>query len=123
MGIQMPSFASPEAFVFRSLYHGRKVKEKLLEDPEFALAKAWDYMERWKARNRMQERLYIQAWEQLLDQGVEAIIQVLENDSDRGYDLRSTMPFPGIFTNPERHSMQREWKKMWLEDQEKRIEK
>ena len=53
---------------------------------------------------------YLEAWDDLLKQGMETSFVVATEDSERGAEMRQSSPFAGILSNKERFAFLRQWK-------------
>lgn len=66
-----------------------------------ALALARENLSRWQQR-RGSPSAACAEWEQILDQGIEAVLAVLEGDTEDAIRIRSSSPFAGALTARER---------------------
>ena len=57
---------------------------------------------RWRQMACVASQPYLEEWEHLMNQGIEACLSVAVEDSQRAAALRQSSPFPGILTNRER---------------------
>lgn len=71
---------------------------QLAEDPQRVLAIARDNIVRWQQLHRPDGRTAqsLARWEQILDEGVEAVVDTLVSRSDDAAELRQNSPFAGI---------------------------
>jgi hypothetical protein len=69
----------------------------LLRDPDSVVAKARFNIAgmRSSGTGDRSER-YLQAWEEIIDAGVESILETFRDTSDHGVTLRSCTPFAGV---------------------------
>jgi hypothetical protein len=84
----------------RSLALHRAIAEKLRADPGL-LQVARDNLERWSFRNSRPQP-YWDAWRELLDRPLEAVLALLVEDSERMTALRQASPFAGVLSPAER---------------------
>ena len=94
----------------RSLALHRLLAEKIRQDPNL-----FDNMKRTLARWRTivcaSSQPYLEEWEQLVKQGIDACLAVATEDSERANAMRQASPFCGILTNEERWEFLLEWDK------------
>ena len=100
---------TPQEREARSLALHRLVAEKLRRQPE-RLDKVRLTLKRWQARATPQVQGHLAEWQALLDQGLDSILAVVEEDSERGRALRKSSPFAGILTLHERMAFFRAWR-------------
>lgn len=94
----------------RSLMLHRFVADKIRQDPaQFAVAKAT--LARWRALTDAAYQPYLERWEDLMSQGMEACLAVAVEQSERADALRQNSPFSGILTNSERFTLLKSWKR------------
>ena len=93
----------------RSLALHRLVAERVRRDPaSFERARAT--LARWRRSVCIASQPYLEEWERLMNQGVEACLAVAVEDSPRAAALRQSSPFSGILTNRERFSFLKQWR-------------
>lgn len=100
---------TPQEREARSLALHRLVAEKLRRQPE-RLDKVRLTLKRWQARATPQVQGELDQWQALLDQGLEAILAVAEEDSERGRALRKSSPLIGILSPHEQMAFFRTWR-------------
>lgn len=99
----------------RSLALHRLVAEKIrLEPALFERAKAT--LARWRSTVCANSQPYLVEWERLMDQGIEACLAVVVEDSERAAALRQSSPFTGILTDQERHAFLTAWRQRHCRD-------
>lgn len=94
----------------RSLAMHRLVARKIRSNPEL-MTRAEATLARWRTIVSASSQPYLQEWERLFEEGLEASLAVATEDSDRAAALRQCSPFAGILTNEERLSFLREWRR------------
>jgi hypothetical protein len=94
----------------RSLALHRLVAERITHDPAL-LEKVRETVARWRGTVCIASQPYLEEWECLIDQGVEACLAVAVEDSQRGAALRQSSPFSGVLTNRERFAFLRDWRR------------
>jgi hypothetical protein len=90
----------------RSLRLHQAIAEKLRRNPDL-IRRAYENIGRWKRINSFPQP-YLDEWQAVLDQGLEASLALMCEDSERGRRLRQSSPFPGILSNAERWRILRE---------------
>lgn len=87
-----------------SLAYHRAIADKLRADPGvMELARAnWGAGRRGSTRGEDGTRRNFETWSRLVEQGDEASVAVLLEESDRATALRHTAPFVGVLTQAER---------------------
>ncbi|MEN9022211.1 MAG: hypothetical protein ABF370_17070 [Verrucomicrobiales bacterium] len=86
----------------RSLAMAREIALRLRNRPAF-LEEARERLRRWETRNGPKAP-GIQSWKEwlsLIDEGVDAVIDALCAEDDRGQQLRQNSPFVGVLSNKE----------------------
>ncbi|TIC88247.1 helix-turn-helix transcriptional regulator [Nocardioides sp. GY 10113] len=88
----------------RSRWLNRVVVGELMLDPDRVIAIARGNIERWRdvhaGRPPIQEAL--DRWSEILDDGVEAIVESLTGSSEEAEDLRQNSPFAGVLSPEQR---------------------
>jgi hypothetical protein len=85
----------------RSLAMHRAIAEKIRREPAL-LEKVRATITRWRPTTTPGELPYLEEWERLLNEGMEPLLEVAVEDSERGQVMRSCSPFTGILTEKER---------------------
>ncbi len=92
----------------RSLAMHMLIAEKIKNDPSLLeVAKAT--IARWRPNMATHSLPYLDAWQQILEQGVEATVAAAVDPSERGTQLRQGAPFASILTQAERQEFLRAW--------------
>lgn len=85
----------------RSLAMHRLIAEKLRHEPAlFEQVKVT--LARWRTTVSPSSQPYLEEWESLMNQGMDACLAVAVEDSERAKALRQSSPFAGILNNQER---------------------
>lgn len=92
----------------RSLALHRLVAEKIRRDPAL-LRIVRENLSRWRRHAAPTARPYVEAWERLLDAGLDAALAAAAEDSERAAALRQSSPFAGVLTPRERWSFLEAW--------------
>jgi hypothetical protein len=93
----------------RSLALHRLVAEKLRRDPDLFNA-AGATLARWRRTVSAHSQPYLEEWERLMGQGLEACLAVAVEDSQRATALRQSSPFAGVLSNAERFAFLKAWR-------------
>lgn len=96
----------------RSLALHRALVPHLLADPERVFAIARDNIARWTPNYRPggSEVQYLREWEALMDEGVDAVVEMLTSEGERACTLRPASPFAGVISQKERLEVLEQWK-------------
>lgn len=99
----------------RSLWLHRALLGPLLRDPERVLARARSNIERWSGTHRADgmTQSWLREWEGLLDQGVDAVADVLASRTPRAVELRANSPFAGVLDEQERLAVHQSFRRHW----------
>ena len=94
----------------RSLALHRLVAERVMRDPAL-FEKARLTLSKWRQTVCVASQPYLEEWERLMNQGVDACLSVAVEDSERAAVLRQSSPFSGVLTNRERFAFLRQWRR------------
>ena len=92
----------------RSLAMHRLIAEKLAHDPSL-LDVALATIARWRATTSANSLPYLDAWQAIIEQGLEATIAAATDPSERGIQMRQAAPFTGILSQEERAAFMAAW--------------
>ena len=92
----------------RSLAMHRLVAEKLWREPA-RFEKVRATLRGWRGTVPQNAQPYLDEWERLASEGMDACLSVATEDSERARALRQCSPFVGILTNRERFAFLSEW--------------
>lgn len=93
----------------RSLALHRLVASRLTADPTL-LNRARTTLERWRPTMSRNALPYLDAWEAILDDGLDRCVAVLVEDTERATALRQASPFAGILSPRERADFLKHWR-------------
>lgn len=99
----------------KSLWLHRALLGHLMLEPENVLATAQNNLRRWKPGHRadgMAAR-YLKQWEQIIDDGVDAVAAVLTDTNEVSSELRQNSPFAGVLSDSERRQVLRSFREHW----------
>jgi len=92
----------------RSLELHHRIAKKIRQQPAL-LDIVRHNIERFQAIVDPRSRPYLDAWQQALNQGMDALLALATEDSERATELRQSSPFPGVLSEPERLAFLSEW--------------
>lgn len=93
----------------RSLAMHRLIVDKIRKDPAL-FQKVRATLARWRQIVCLSSQPYLEEWECLMNQGMEAALSMALDESQHAADLRRSSPFSGVLTNRERFIFLRDWK-------------
>lgn len=93
----------------RSLALHRLVAEKIRHDAAL-LDKAQTILQRWHQTVDPRAHGYLDAWQHVMDQGVEACLSVAADESEWGNAMRQASPLACLLTHQERFAFLKQWK-------------
>lgn len=94
----------------RSLAMHRLVAEKIRRDPRL-LEVVRSNISRWRPTLSAATLPYVDRWAQLLDVGLDALLESATEDSERARTLRQSSPFAGVLSEEERLAFLATWKR------------
>lgn len=92
---------------WRSLEMHRLIAKKLVENPSL-IELAQSNISRWSSV-RGKTRSYLE-WEDILSSGIQRTIDILTGEDQECARLRSSSPFTGVLSEPERTDLFNRWK-------------
>jgi excisionase family DNA binding protein len=93
----------------------------MLTEPDAVIAKARHNLDRWTGMHRpdgMTTR-YFEKWNRVLDQGLDAIVDVVISTSQESRELRQNSPFAGVLPDETRLRVLRTFKDHWSREHER----
>jgi hypothetical protein len=93
----------------------------LLAEPDAVISKARDNLNRWTGMHRpdgMTVR-YFEEWKRVLDDGLDAIVDVVISPSQEARELRQNSPFAGVLPDEMRLQVLRTFKDHWNREHER----
>jgi excisionase family DNA binding protein len=98
----------------RSLWLNRAVAAHLARDPERVLRRARKNLARFaEIHARGSVAPWLTRWELVLDQGPEAVMEVLTSTAPDAAELRQNSPFPGVLAQKERRDVLESFARYW----------
>jgi excisionase family DNA binding protein len=102
---------------FKALWLHRAVAGRLVVDPDGVLAKARSNLERLRRVHRDgMAAMWLDRWQAVLDDGVEAVLDTLTSRSPDAVELRQNSPFAGVLAETERRSVLTAFASTWRRD-------
>jgi hypothetical protein len=93
----------------RSLALHQLVAEKIRQDAAL-FDKAQAVLNRWRETASPRGQGYLESWQSLMDQGVDACLTAATQNSQWGDAMRQASPLACLLTNQERFSFLKHWK-------------
>lgn len=93
----------------RSLAMHTIIAERLKANP-LLLEKAKSNIARWRPMISPASHWYLDEWEKILNNGLDATVAAATDPSERGNAMRQSNPFPGILSEEERLEFLRQWR-------------
>ncbi len=98
----------------RSLWLHRAVTGRLVIDPRATMAKARTNIDKLaKIHTGTLAGRYVERWQALLDQGADAVLEVLTSTAPEAIELRQNSPFAGVLQDDERQACLRAFRDHW----------
>ena len=104
----------------RSLWLHRALLTPLLTDPDSVVTKARHNLTRWKDVHRSDGMTvsYFKQWERVLDDGLDAVVEVVTSPTPEACELRQNSPFAGVLPDEIRVKVLRSFKDHWSRERE-----
>lgn len=93
----------------RSLALHQLIAKKIRRDAAL-FDKAQAVLDRWRKTASPRGQGYLEAWQSLMDQGVDACLTGATQNSQWGDAMRQASPLACLLTNQERFSFLKQWK-------------
>jgi hypothetical protein len=90
----------------RSLWLNRAVAARVARDPVAILARARQNLDRFeRIHEGTSVTTWLERWRRVLDDGPEAVMEVLTSTAPDASELRQNSPFPGVLPEDERRAV------------------
>jgi hypothetical protein len=99
---------TPQLLDQRSLELHRLIARRLREHPQ-RLERVRQTLARWKTIVDPRSQPYVVQWQRLVDTGMDAVLSVAVEDSERAAALRQCTPLGGVLTPRERWEFLKQW--------------
>lgn len=102
----------------KSLWLHRAVVGNLVRDPDRVIETAAGNLERWRSMHSTTgvTNAYLQKWTEVLDAGLDTIIETLTSTTEAAAELRQNTPFAGVLDDDSRRQVLRSFTKHWREE-------
>lgn len=102
----------------KSLWLHRALLGPLMIDPTGVMEQARENIRRWLPRHRCDgmAALYLAQWQEILDGGVDGVVNVLVGTDERSNELRQNSPFASVLPDDDRRHVLSSFREHW--DQE-----
>ncbi|WP_340537918.1 helix-turn-helix domain-containing protein [Nocardioides sp. GXZ039] len=99
----------------KSLWLHRALMTPLLTAPQEVIDRAFENITRWKSEHRSDGMTvrYLNDWEQILGQGLDAVMETIVSPSPEACELRQNTPFAGVLDDATRLQVLRTFKDHW----------
>jgi excisionase family DNA binding protein len=107
----------------KSLRLHQALLSQMLTEPDAVVAKARNNLDRWTGMHRpdgMTMR-YLEEWKRVLDQGLDAVVDVVTSPSQQARELRQNSPFAGVLPNETRLRVLKTLKDHWSREHERAL--
>ena len=107
----------------KSLRLHQALLSQMLAEPDAVVAKARNNLDRWTGMHRpdgMTMR-YLEEWKRVLDQGLDAVVDVVTSPSQQARELRQNSPFAGVLPNETRLRVLKTFKDHWSREHERAL--
>jgi hypothetical protein len=99
---------TPQLLDRRSLALYQLIAQRLQEHPQ-RLERVRQTLARWQVIVDPRSQPYVAEWQRLLDAGLDAVVSVAIEDSERAAALRQCGPFGSVLTPGERSAFFKQW--------------
>jgi len=101
----------------KALWLHRAVAGRLVADPDAVLTKARANLGRLRRIHPDgMAAVWLNRWQAALDEGAEAVLEVLTSRAPHAVELRQNSPFAGVLTETERHAVLAAFAASWQRD-------
>jgi excisionase family DNA binding protein len=99
----------------RSLWLHEALLSELLTHPAEVLEKARHNLDRWRSVHRPDGMTirYLDEWSEVLDSGLDAVIETLTSRTSKSCELRQNSPFAGVVSDETRVQVLRSFNQHW----------
>jgi excisionase family DNA binding protein len=99
----------------RSLWLHQALLGQLLVSPDEVLTKARHNLDRWRSVHRPDgmTRRYLDEWSEVLNSGVDAVVETLTSRTPESCELRQNSPFAGVLPDNTREQVLRSFNHHW----------
>jgi excisionase family DNA binding protein len=107
----------------KSLWLHRALLLPLLTEPDAVITTARENLRRWSEMHRSDGRTvdYLKKWERVLDDGLDAVVEVVTSPSEEACEMRQNSPFAGVLPDETRVKVLRSFKQHWSREHGRRL--
>ncbi len=104
----------------KSLWLHRALMTPLLTDTDTVLDRARENIRRWNQMHRSDGMTvqYFQMWQNVLNQGLDTVLETLTSTSEQACEMRQNSPFAGVLPDQDRVAVLRSFKHHWEREHE-----
>ena len=105
----------------KSLWLHRALLTQMLTDPDSVIAKARENLRRWSGMHRSDGMTidYFRKWERVLDDGLDAVVEVVTSPSKEACEMRQNSPFAGVLPEETRVKVLRSFEAHWSREHDR----
>lgn len=102
----------------KSLWLHRALMTPLLTAPDEVIDRALANIARWKGEHRPDGMTvgYLSEWEEILSEGLDAVLEIIVSPSPEACELRQNTPFAGVLDEATRAQVLRTFKEHWTRE-------
>jgi excisionase family DNA binding protein len=102
---------------FKALWLHRAVAGRLVTDPDAVLSKARANLDRLcQVHPDGMAKVWLDRWQVVLDEGVEAVLEILTSRAPAAVELRQNSPFAGVLPETDRRAVLTAFTSSWRRD-------
>lgn len=104
----------------RSLWLHQALLGELLSRPAEVLDRARDNIERWRDSHRSDGMTvrYLYEWSEVLDSGLDRVVEVVTSRTPQACEMRQSSPFAGVLPDETRRQVLKSFNRHWSHDHE-----
>lgn len=93
----------------------------MLTEPDAVITKARENLRRWSGMHRSDGVTvgYFKKWERVLDDGLDAVVEVVTSRSEEACEMRQNSPFAGVLPDDTRVKVLRSFKDHWSREHDR----
>lgn len=105
----------------KSLWLHRALLTPMLTEPDTVIAKARENLRRWSGMHRSDGMTvgYFKKWERVLNDGLDAVVEVVTSPSEEACEMRQNSPFAGVLPDDTRVKVLRAFKDHWSREHDR----
>lgn len=105
----------------KSLWLHRALLTPLMAEPDAAMSKARENLRRWADMHRQDGMAmrYFKKWERVLNDGLDAVMQIMTSPAQEAREMRQNSPFAGVLPEDTRIRVLQSFKEHWSREHER----